>query len=63
MRRIVLTLTLVCGFCLAKAQAPPHVFTGPNGMVPHHAEMVGRMVDDVTFNGTDGKDITLSSYR
>jgi len=54
---------------LAKAQEPEHDPTDPYSTatrhigVLHHKEMLGQFVPDVTFIGTDDKEVALSSYR
>ena len=68
-RGAVLTLTLVCLIPLAKSQEPASAPANPCGAstrrvgIAHHVEMIGQLVPDVTFVGTEGKEVALSSYR
>jgi thiol-disulfide isomerase/thioredoxin len=56
-------------FPLANAQEPEHDPADPYWSsiqrrgVPHHEEMIGRALPDVTFRSPDGNEIALSSYR
>jgi thiol-disulfide isomerase/thioredoxin len=68
-RSAVLTLSLLCLISLATAQEPEHDPADPYWAsfqrrgTPHHEEMIGQFVPDVTFVGADGKEVALSSYR
>jgi thiol-disulfide isomerase/thioredoxin len=67
-RSIFLTFCLL-SISLANAQEPEHDPADPYWAsiqirgVPHHEKMIGRSITDVTFEGPDGKEIALSSYR
>lgn len=67
MRTATFTLTLLCLIPLTSAQEPENAPTDPHqvshAVLPNHLEMVGQSVPDVTFAGTDGKEISIGSYR
>ena len=69
MRTAVLTHSLLRLVSLANAQEPEHDPTDPYSTatrhvgVLHHKEMLGQFVPDVTFVGTDDKEVALSSHR
>jgi len=67
-RSTVLTFSLLCLVSPAKAQAPENAPSDPYAPIQrhgiaHHEEMVGQIVPEVTFAGTDGNEVALSTYR
>jgi thiol-disulfide isomerase/thioredoxin len=66
--RAFLVLSFLFLIPLARAQSPcgsheSYPANVEHGTVPHHAEMIGRYAPDVDFVGSDGKEISLSSFR
>ena len=69
MRSAALILSLFCAISAVTAQVPEHDPDDPYWAsfhhvgVPHHEEMIGQSVPEITLAGTDGKEVAISSYR
>lgn len=64
MRSLTLSLALLGWFSLTQTQAPEHVSPDPpqTAFEPHHAEMIGQFLPDISFVARNDQELALSTF-